>query len=84
MCKMPTFRKSNKGINKRAIKKLPFYIENKNKNNDKYISNGYIEEYKMPKKLKFNSFKDNFLIPNNNYINIDAKKIQIYYYIALL
>ena len=44
----------------------------------------YIEEYKIPKKLKFNSFKDNFLIPNNNYINIDAKKIQIYYYIALL
>lgn len=44
----------------------------------------YIEEYKIPKKLKFNSFKDNFLIPNKNYINIDAKKIQIYYYIALL
>ena len=39
----------------------------------------------MPKKLKFNSFKDNFFIPNNNYINIDAKKkIQIYYYTVLL
>ena len=66
----------NDGQPKKIIKtnKTSFYIENKNKNNDKYISNGYIEEYKMPKKLKFNSFKDNFLIPNNNYINIDARK----------
>ena len=61
---------------KKIIKtnKTSFFIENKSKNNDKYISNGYIEEYKIPKKLKFNSFKDNFLIPNNNSINIDAKK----------
>ena len=66
----------NDGQPKKIIKtnKASFFIENKSKNNDKYISNGYIEEYKMPKKLKFNSFKDNFLIPNNNYINIDAKK----------
>ena len=70
----------NDGQPKKIIKinKSSFLIENNNKNNgnDKYISNGYIEEYKMPKKIKFNSFKDNFLIPNNNYINIDAKKKQ--------
>ena len=56
------------------VKKHSFYINKENQNNDKYISGGYIEEYKTSKKLKFGTFKDNFLIPNNNYINIDAKK----------
>jgi ubiquitin-activating enzyme E1 len=66
----------NDGQPKKIIKanKTSFFIENKNKNKDKYVSSGYIEEYKMPKKLDFNSFKDNFFIPNKNYINIDAKK----------
>ena len=66
----------NDGEPRKIIKanKSSFLIEKKNTKNDKYNSNGYIEEYKMPKKLKFNSFKDNFFIPNNNYINIDAKK----------
>ena len=58
------------------INKNSFFIKKGkiNNNNEKYISNGYIEEYKIPKKLKFYSFRDNFFIPNNNYINMDAKK----------
>lgn len=66
----------NDGKEKKIFKvdKSSFFIENKNKNNDKYISGGYIEEYKKPKTLKFSSFKENFIIPNNNFINIDAKK----------
>jgi len=45
---------------------------NSTKNN--YISDGYIEEYKMPKKLKFYSFQDHFIKPNKNYIKIDLRK----------
>ena len=30
----------------------------------------------MPKKIKFNPFKDNFINFNNNYININASKIK--------
>ena len=35
------------------INKISFFIEKvkENNNNDKYISNGYIEEYKIPKNL---------------------------------
>ena len=52
-----------------------FEIEMKNnllKNN--YISGGIVEEYKVPKKLRFESFNDNFLKPNENFIKIDLKK----------
>ena len=53
---------------------ISFCIEKKNKSNNKYIANGIIEEFKMPKKLIFKSFEDNFIIPNNNYIILDLKK----------
>ena len=56
------------------VKDLSFEIENTNKNNNKYISNGIIEEYKMPKKCIFESFKNNFINFKNNYITIDASK----------
>ena len=39
-----------------------------------YISDGYIEEYKMPRKLKFDSFQDDFIKPTKNFITIDLKK----------
>jgi hypothetical protein len=58
----------------KRVKDLFFEIENTNKNNNKYISNGIIEEYKMPKKYIFESFKNNFINFKNNYITIDASK----------
>ena len=61
-------------------KDFSFEIKNENnnkiKNENKFIYNGIIEEYKMPKKIKFNPFKDNFINFSNNYINIDASKIK--------
>ena len=53
---------------------ISFFIENIYKSNKKYISSGSIEEFKMPTKQIFKSLKDNFIIPNNNYITIDLKK----------
>ena len=47
-------------------------INNSSKNS--YISGGIIEEYKMPSKLKFESFQDNFIKPSKNFIKIDFKK----------
>ena len=49
-------------------------IQKQNKNKIEYISNGIIEEYKMPKMMKFKSFKDNFMSFNNNYVIIDSSK----------
>ena len=51
-----------------------FEIEKTNKGNNKYISDGIVEEIKIPKKLKFESLQDNFIKFNNNYIIIDPKK----------
>jgi len=51
-----------------------FEIEKDNKLKGKYISDGIIEEAKIPKILKFESFKDNFLKPNNNFNTIDKSK----------
>ena len=48
--------------------------KNNNSTNNSYISDGYIEEYKMPQKLKFYSFQDHFIKPNKNYIKIDLRK----------
>ena len=56
------------------VKDLSFEIENTNKNSNKYISKGIIEEYKMSKKFIFESFKNNFMNFKNNYITIDASK----------
>ena len=51
-----------------------FEIEKNNKYNGKYISDGIIEEARIPKKLKFETFKDNFIKPNNNFHIIDKSK----------
>ena len=51
-----------------------FEIEKENKNIGKYLSDGTIEEVKIPKIFKFDAFKDNFIKPNKNFINIDASK----------
>ena len=47
---------------------------NNNLNKNSYICDGIIEEFKMPKKLKFENFQDNFIKPNRNFIKIDLKK----------
>ena len=49
-------------------------FENDKKYNGRYISDGVVEEFKLTKKLKFETFKDNFIKPNNNYTKIDASK----------
>jgi ubiquitin-activating enzyme E1 len=60
-------------------------IENDKQFNGRYISDGVVEEIKLPKTLKFETFQDNFIKPNNNYTKIDAsKKNQIFYYIVPL
>lgn len=51
-----------------------FEIENDKKYNGRYISDGIVEEFKPTKYLKFETFKDNFIKPNNNYTKIDASK----------
>jgi ubiquitin-activating enzyme E1 len=51
-----------------------FEIEKEKKAYGKYISDGIIEEAKKPEVLKFKSFKDNFLKPNDNFNIIDKKK----------
>ena len=59
-----------------------FEIEKVKTFNSKYISDGIIEEARIPKKLKFESFKDNF---KNDFNIIDkTKKNQMCYYIVLL
>ena len=55
-------------------KNTSFEILKQNKNKSLYISDGIIEEYKMPKMMKFESFKDNFISFKNNYIIIDSSK----------
>ena len=62
---------------KKIIKKNKYYFEivkNNDLPNSNYISDGIVEEYKVPKKLKFESFKNNFIKPNKNFIQIDLKK----------
>ena len=54
--------------------KLSLEIKKQNKINSKYISGGIIQEFKMPLNKQFKSLKNNFINPNNNYINIDASK----------
>ena len=51
-----------------------FEIEKTNKTNDKYISDGFVEEVKISKKMKFKAFRDNFTKLNNNFICIDTRK----------
>jgi len=48
--------------------------KNNNSIKNSYISDGYIEEYKMPIKLKFDSFQDHFIKPTKNFIKIDLQK----------
>ncbi len=47
-------------------------VNNSSKNS--YISDGIIEEYKVERKLNFQSFQDNFIKPNKNFIQMDLKK----------
>ena len=55
-----------------------FLIDNNDNNNiGKYESGGIIEEIKIPIKMKFSSFKENFNTPNKNIINLDASKKNI-------
>lgn len=49
-------------------------IEKETQFNGKYISDEIIEEARIPKKLKLESFKDNFIKPNNNFNTIDKSK----------
>jgi ubiquitin-activating enzyme E1 len=56
------------------ISNSSFEIEKNNNYNGKYISDGIVEEFKVPKKMNFEIFKENFIKPNNNYINIDTRK----------
>ena len=56
------------------ISNSSFEIEKNNNFNGKYISDGIVEEIKVPKKMNFETFKENFIKPNNNYINIDMRK----------
>ena len=49
-------------------------FQNNYKQNLKYSEGGIIEKINLPKKLMFNSFKDNLFVPNNNYIMIDNSK----------
>ena len=52
-----------------------FLIDNNDKNNNGiYESGGIIEEIKIPIKMKFSSFKDNFHTPNKNIINLRYKQ----------
>ena len=57
------------------IYKQCFEIEKVNNlSKNSYISDGIVEEYKTPKKYKFESFNNNFLKPSKNFIKIDLKK----------
>ena len=70
----------------RKIKKvnnISFEIEREKGKNGKYISDGIIEETTIPKIFQFDAFKDNFMKLNKNFINIDANKKKIKYFIAL-
>ena len=71
-------------LNDEKPKKIPnlsnnfFTIENNNlKNNNQYINGGIIEEYKIPKEMKFLSLKNNFDIPiiDKNTIVLDSSKL---------
>ena len=68
----------NDGIPRKIIKSSQnsFEIEKTNKinYNNEYINDGIVEEIKMPKRIKFNSLKDNLTTPNENHINIDSSK----------
>ena len=56
-----------------------FEIEKENEFNNKYIYDGIIEEVTIPKKLEFESFKENFIKPNTNFNIIDkTKKIKCF------
>ena len=51
-----------------------FEIGKNNSYNGKYISDGIVEEFKITRKMNFETFKENFIKPNNNYVNIDMRK----------
>jgi ubiquitin-activating enzyme E1 len=66
----------NNGKPKKIIKctNSSFEIEKTDKSDDKYISDGIVEEVKNCKEIEFKEFKDNFIKLNNNYISIDTRK----------
>ena len=66
----------NDNIPKKILKitYTSFEIENNYKNKRKYLEGGIIEEIKIPKKIKFDSFKYNFFNLNNNFVTIDKSK----------
>ena len=51
-----------------------FEIGKNNSYNGKYISDGIVKEFKITRKMNFETFKENFIKPNNNYVNIDMRK----------
>ena len=64
---------------KRKITKInenSFEIEKDEKSNGKYLSDGIVEKIKNSKKLKFESFQNNFIKPNHNFIKIDDTKLK--------
>ena len=64
-------------LKKRKIIKInenSFEIEKDIKFSGQYLSDGIVEKIKDIKNLKFESFKDNFMKPNNNFIKIDGTK----------
>ena len=67
---------------KRKITKInenSFEIEKDEKSNGKYLSDGIVEKIKNSKKLKFESFQNNFIKPNHNFIKIDGRRITLLY-----
>ena len=67
----------NEGEPKKIIRINNHCLEIEKTNNSaksRYISDGYIEEFKMPRKLKFESFQDHFIKPSKNFIKIDLRK----------
>ena len=68
----------NDNIPKKILKvsKNSFEIEKKenNINNNKYLDGGIVEEIKIPKRLNFDSLKNNLYVPNDNFVSIDKSK----------
>ena len=66
----------NNGKPKKILKctNSSFEIEKADKSDDKYISDGIVEEVKNCNELEFKEFKDNFIKLNDNYISIDTRK----------
>ena len=74
------FEELNDGIPRKIISSThnSFLIDNNDKNNiGLYESGGIIEEIKIPIQMKFSSFKENFINPNKDVINLDTSKKNI-------